>query len=138
MEAWLEGVEPTNEQLVELIRVGTLMRAFVPVMCGSAFKNKGVQVSPQGSGFRVQGIWDTLGEERFVGVQNRHPCPPLPLIFLPHTLLRTLQPLATCHQGLPPVAETWALGHILSLCLPGSPFWMRWCPTCLPPWTCRP
>lgn len=44
MEAWLEGEEPTTEQLVELIRIGTLHRAFVPVMCGSAFKNKGVQV----------------------------------------------------------------------------------------------
>ena len=48
MEAWLEGEEPTLEQLVELIRVGTLQRAFVPVMCGSAFKNKGVQVSDKG------------------------------------------------------------------------------------------
>ena len=43
MEAYLEGEEPTVEKLRELIRKGTLEMAFVPVLCGSAFKNKGVQ-----------------------------------------------------------------------------------------------
>jgi elongation factor G len=43
MEAYLEGNEPTPEQLTGLIRKGTLNFSFVPVLCGSAFKNKGVQ-----------------------------------------------------------------------------------------------
>jgi len=43
MEAYLEGNEPTTEQLKALIRKGTLNFSFVPVLCGSAFKNKGVQ-----------------------------------------------------------------------------------------------
>ncbi|MFC3100740.1 elongation factor G [Altererythrobacter lauratis] len=43
MEAYLEGVEPSPEQLIKLIRKGTLAQAFVPVLCGSSFKNKGVQ-----------------------------------------------------------------------------------------------
>ena len=43
MEAYLEGKEPTIEQLVACIRKGTISGAFVPVFCGSAFKNKGVQ-----------------------------------------------------------------------------------------------
>ena len=43
MEAFLEGQEPDVETLRELIRKGTLAMAFVPVLCGSAFKNKGVQ-----------------------------------------------------------------------------------------------
>ncbi|MEL6568616.1 MAG: elongation factor G [Pseudomonadota bacterium] len=43
MEAYLEGTEPTEEKLRELIRKGTLSMSFVPVLCGSAFKNKGVQ-----------------------------------------------------------------------------------------------
>ncbi len=43
MEAYLEGEEPSLEKLRELIRKGTLAMAFVPVLCGSAFKNKGVQ-----------------------------------------------------------------------------------------------
>ncbi len=43
MEAFLEGQEPDVEILRELIRKGTLAMAFVPVLCGSAFKNKGVQ-----------------------------------------------------------------------------------------------
>ncbi len=43
MEAYLEGNEPDNETLIKLIRKGTLEMAFVPVLCGSAFKNKGVQ-----------------------------------------------------------------------------------------------
>ena len=43
MEAFLEGQEPDVETLRGLIRKGTLAMAFVPVLCGSAFKNKGVQ-----------------------------------------------------------------------------------------------
>ena len=43
MEAYLEGNEPDAVTLKRLIRKGTMARAFVPVVCGSAFKNKGVQ-----------------------------------------------------------------------------------------------
>jgi elongation factor G len=43
MEAYLEGQEPDVATLKALIRKGTLAHAFVPVVCGSAFKNKGVQ-----------------------------------------------------------------------------------------------
>ncbi|CAM6127727.1 unnamed protein product [Calypogeia fissa] len=43
MEAYLEGEEPNEETLNMLIRKGTISLKFVPVMCGSAFKNKGVQ-----------------------------------------------------------------------------------------------
>ena len=43
MEAYLEGNEPDVATLKQLIRKGTLAQAFVPVCCGSAFKNKGVQ-----------------------------------------------------------------------------------------------
>ena len=43
MEAYLEGNIPDTATLKKLIRKGTLERAFVPVLCGSAFKNKGVQ-----------------------------------------------------------------------------------------------
>jgi elongation factor G len=43
MEAYLEGNEPDAAALKTLIRKGTLNFSFVPVLCGSAFKNKGVQ-----------------------------------------------------------------------------------------------
>ncbi|MCL4672079.1 MAG: elongation factor G [Sphingomonadaceae bacterium] len=43
MEAYLEGNEPDVATIKQLIRKGTMARAFVPVTCGSAFKNKGVQ-----------------------------------------------------------------------------------------------
>ena len=43
MESYLEGTEPTTAQLKALIRKGTLNFSFVPIVCGSAFKNKGVQ-----------------------------------------------------------------------------------------------
>ena len=43
MEAYLEGEEPTTEKIMELIRKGTIANAFVPILCGTAFKNKGVQ-----------------------------------------------------------------------------------------------
>ena len=43
MEAYLEGQEPDEETLVRCIRKGTVKGLFVPVLCGTAFKNKGVQ-----------------------------------------------------------------------------------------------
>ena len=43
MEAYLEGEEPTEEKLKALIRQGTINLSFVPILCGTAFKNKGVQ-----------------------------------------------------------------------------------------------
>lgn len=43
MEAYLEGVEPDVATLRKLIRLGTMQMKFVPILAGSAFKNKGVQ-----------------------------------------------------------------------------------------------
>ena len=43
MEAYLEGNEPDADTLRKLIRKATITRAFYPMLCGSAFKNKGVQ-----------------------------------------------------------------------------------------------
>ena len=43
MEAYLEGKEPSEEELMKCIRKGTLGFSFVPITTGSAFKNKGVQ-----------------------------------------------------------------------------------------------
>jgi elongation factor G len=43
MELYLEGTEPTEEQLVAAIRRATIAGTVTPVLCGSAFKNKGVQ-----------------------------------------------------------------------------------------------
>ena len=43
MEFYLEGNEPTEEQLIAAIRRATLAAKLTPVLAGSAFKNKGVQ-----------------------------------------------------------------------------------------------
>jgi len=43
MEAYLEGNEPDEETIKKLVRKGCIGLHFVPVLCGSAFKNKGVQ-----------------------------------------------------------------------------------------------
>ena len=43
MAAYLDGTEPDEETLKRLIRKAVLTGAFYPVLCGSAFKNKGVQ-----------------------------------------------------------------------------------------------
>ena len=44
MEAYLEGTEPDIETLKKCIRKGTIGLDFFPTYCGSAFKNKGVQL----------------------------------------------------------------------------------------------
>jgi elongation factor G len=43
MELYLEGNEPGVEQLIAAIRRATIAGGVTPVLCGSAFKNKGVQ-----------------------------------------------------------------------------------------------
>ena len=43
MEKYLEGSIPSEEEIKSLIRKGTIAAKFVPVLCGSSFKNKGVQ-----------------------------------------------------------------------------------------------
>ena len=44
MEAYLEGNEPDEDTLRALLRKGTLSMSFFPVLAGSSFKNKGVQL----------------------------------------------------------------------------------------------
>jgi elongation factor G len=44
MEAYLEGEEPSVEDLKRCIRKGTINLDFFPTYCGSAFKNKGIQL----------------------------------------------------------------------------------------------
>ncbi len=43
MEKYLEGEEPSEADMVRCIRKGTIANDFVPVLNGTAFKNKGVQ-----------------------------------------------------------------------------------------------
>ena len=43
MEKYLEGVELSEEEILEGLRLRTLSLEIVPMTCGSAFKNKGVQ-----------------------------------------------------------------------------------------------
>ena len=43
MEAYLDGTDPDEATLKNCIRIGTLGGSFVPILLGSAFKNKGVQ-----------------------------------------------------------------------------------------------
>jgi len=43
MEAYLDGEEPSIEDLQRCIRKGTIALDFFPTFCGSAFKNKGIQ-----------------------------------------------------------------------------------------------
>jgi len=44
LAAYLDGEEPDAETLKRCIRTGTCKLSFVPVLCGAAFKNKGVQL----------------------------------------------------------------------------------------------
>jgi len=44
LEKYLEGVEITEEEIKKVIRQATIKGTIVPVLCGSAFKNKGIQL----------------------------------------------------------------------------------------------
>ena len=43
MEAYFDGVMPDEETIIRLVRAATIANKVVPVFCGTAFKNKGVQ-----------------------------------------------------------------------------------------------
>ena len=43
MESYLDGNLPDTAKIKALIRQGTIAGEFVPILCGTAFKNKGVQ-----------------------------------------------------------------------------------------------
>jgi elongation factor G len=43
LEKYLEDLEITPDEIRQAVRAGTIAQLFVPVLCGSAFKNKGVQ-----------------------------------------------------------------------------------------------
>ncbi len=43
MEKYLEGEEPTEEELKAALRRATISVEIIPVLCGSAYRNKGVQ-----------------------------------------------------------------------------------------------
>lgn len=43
MEKYMDGKQPTEDELKKAIRKGTISMAITPVLCGSSFKNKGIQ-----------------------------------------------------------------------------------------------
>jgi len=71
MEAYLEGNEPSVEDLKKCIRKGTIALDFFPTYCGSAFKNKGIQLVldavvdylPNPTEVNPQPLTDDEGEE---------------------------------------------------------------------------
>ncbi|MEL7610811.1 MAG: elongation factor G [Bacillota bacterium] len=44
LEKFLEGEEPTQEEIMHAIRKATIANAMVPVCCGTSYRNKGVQL----------------------------------------------------------------------------------------------
>ncbi|MHB1394049.1 MAG: elongation factor G [Clostridia bacterium] len=44
MMKYLEGIEPTQEEIMTALRIGTIAVKMNPVICGSSYKNKGVQL----------------------------------------------------------------------------------------------
>lgn len=44
LEKYLEGEDPTEDEIIAALRKGTIAGTVVPMLCGSAFKNKGVQL----------------------------------------------------------------------------------------------
>ncbi|MDR3179703.1 MAG: elongation factor G [Holosporaceae bacterium] len=65
LEMYLEGQEPSVEQLLRCVRKGAIAGAFVPVFCGSAFKNKGVQTL-------LDGVVDFLPSPMDIGAVTGH------------------------------------------------------------------
>jgi len=71
MEAYLEGEEPSMEDIKRCIRKGTIALDFFPTYCGSAFKNKGIQLVldavvdylPDPTEVEPQPLTDDEGEE---------------------------------------------------------------------------
>jgi len=67
LEKYLSGEEITPELLIEALRAGTLALKITPVVCGAAFKNKGVQAL-------LDAVIDYLPSPLDVGaIEGKHP-----------------------------------------------------------------
>lgn len=92
-EKFLMEEEPTTEEIRAAIRKGTIGLKLVPVLCGSAFKNKGVQrlmdavtyYLPSPAEKKEQALDITKNEEKF----DLHPDPTKPLVALAFKLQET-------------------------------------------------
>merc|ERR1712161_142799 len=81
LNEYLEGNNPSEEKLKDLIRKGTLNLSFVPVLTGTAFKNKGVQplldavIDYMPSPLEVEAITGVTddGEETFRASSDKEP-----------------------------------------------------------------
>jgi len=83
MEAYLDGTEPSIDDLKRCIRKGTIALDFFPTYCGSAFKNKGIQLIldavvdylPNPTEVNPQPLTDDEGEEtgEFAIVDEKEP-----------------------------------------------------------------
>jgi elongation factor G len=77
LEKFLEGVELTSEEIWTILRKATISRKVVPVYCGSAFKNKGIQRLLDGvvhllpAPNEIPPIICAKGEEEVEGTQDR-------------------------------------------------------------------
>ena len=108
MEDYLEGKEISVETLKACIRKGTIDFKFVPVLCGTAFKNKGVQPlldavvdylpSPSDIGF-VEGIKEGSDEK----------------IQIPNTTEEPFAALANAAKGSSVVLGIWIFSSDPSL-----------------------
>src|ERR1700761_5728338 len=66
LETYVGGAEPSIEDLKACIRLGTIAGAFVPVTCGAAFKNKGIQPL-------LDAVVDYLPSPAYAGHLSVHP-----------------------------------------------------------------
>ncbi len=62
MEKFLTDEQPTEQELINAIRKGTISQKMTPVFCGSAYKNKGVQTLLDGVGYFLPAPFDIQNE----------------------------------------------------------------------------
>lgn len=70
---YLEGEEPSEADLKRCIRQGTLDGSFVPVLTGTAFKNKGVQPLLDGERWTLRTSEGSMSKPRRSPIHMREP-----------------------------------------------------------------
>lgn len=81
MESYLEGLNIEEDEIRRVIRQGTLKGKIIPVLCGSAFKNKGVQALldaiidylPSPADISPYKFWTSEGNEGFLKGTKEEP-----------------------------------------------------------------
>jgi len=133
MEKYLDGKEITEAELRKAIRHATLSLKIVPVVCGSAFRNKGVQPMRPSNAQRTRRSASQPSQAPLPSSESGRPQPPKRWDF-PFNTAQPIEPVPTTITA--PSRSPWApmqaaCASVVKIALPNGCLWARAAASCV-------